>query len=300
MGTGFHPELTGKENVFLNGAILGMSRKEINLKYDQILEFSGVDKFIHTPVKRYSTGMRVRLAFAVAAFLDPEILLIDEVLAVGDQEFQDKCLNRMDDISKTAGKTIFFVSHNLEAVQRLCDRVILLNGGKIIADGIPSAVIKEYLNVSKKHKGKDLKLSDRNFQAPAWFSSIETVGSISDEPFTVIKGEDLTFKIGVDYSDSIVETKMSLTIKVSDSFVVSRSNQLSIDHVKLINKKRIFNLKIKNLNLNPGIYFLTFWIGTKNKKYDLIKNGTPPLRVLSENKNEKETKGFVNFNYEIF
>ena len=161
VGTGFHPELTGKENVFLNGAILGMSRKEINLKYDEILEFSGVDNFIHTPVKRYSTGMRVRLAFAVVAFLDPEILLIDEVLAVGDQEFQDKCLSRMDNISKTVGKTIFFVSHNLEAVQRLCDRVILLNSGKIIADGKPSAVIKDYLKVSQKEAGNRLILSER-------------------------------------------------------------------------------------------------------------------------------------------
>jgi len=147
VGTGFHQELTGKENIYLNGTILGMRKKEIDNKFDQIVEFSGVEKFISTPVKRYSSGMRVRLAFSVAAFLEPEVLLIDEVLAVGDADFQKKCLNKMEEVGK-AGRTVIFVSHNMPAITRLCDRVILLEEGKLAEDGPPHQVIKSYLNTN--------------------------------------------------------------------------------------------------------------------------------------------------------
>ena len=131
VGTGFHPELTGRENIFLNGAILGMSRQEIRKKFDEIVAFAEVEKFLDTPVKRYSSGMYVRLAFAVAAHLESEILIVDEVLAVGDQDFQKKCLGKMDDVSK-AGRTILFVSHNFSAIQRLCNKSILLDKGAVI------------------------------------------------------------------------------------------------------------------------------------------------------------------------
>ena len=132
VGTGFHPELTGRENIFLNGAIMGMSRKEISKKFDEIVAFAGVDKFLDTQVKHYSSGMYVRLAFAVAAHMEPDILVIDEVLAVGDAEFQKKCLGKMEEVTKEAGRTILFVSHNLQAVERLCANCILLSHGKII------------------------------------------------------------------------------------------------------------------------------------------------------------------------
>lgn len=144
VGTGFHPELTGRENIFLNGSILGMKRKEILRKYDEIVEFSGVEKFIDTPVKRYSSGMSVRLAFAVAAHLEPEILLVDEVLAVGDAEFQRRCLGRMEDISLT-GRTVLFVSHNMQTLTSLCNRAIWLDQGGIVRDGKASDVVAEYL-----------------------------------------------------------------------------------------------------------------------------------------------------------
>ncbi len=134
VGTGFHPELTGRENVFLNGSVLGMKRQEIQRKFDEIVEFSGVERFIDTPVKRYSSGMSVRLAFAVAAHLEPEILLVDEVLAVGDAEFQRRCLGRMEDLSDS-GRTIVFVSHQMQAVAQLCDRAILLEKGSVVLDG---------------------------------------------------------------------------------------------------------------------------------------------------------------------
>jgi lipopolysaccharide transport system ATP-binding protein len=144
VGTGFHAELTGRENIFLNGAILGMSRAEIIRKFDEIVAFSGVEKFLDTPVKRYSSGMYVRLAFAVAAHLEPEILIVDEVLAVGDAEFQKKCLDKMDAVGQS-GRTILFVSHNMQAITRLCSRAVLLNEGRVKLDGAPSQVANAYL-----------------------------------------------------------------------------------------------------------------------------------------------------------
>ena len=145
VGTGFHNELTGRENVYLNGTILGMTRAEVKQKFDEIVDFSGVEKFIDTPVKRYSSGMKVRLAFSVAAHLEPEILIIDEVLAVGDADFQKKCLNKMENVGQQ-GRTVIFVSHNLPAVSRLCSRVILLNKGRRAEDSSPTRVVNKYLN----------------------------------------------------------------------------------------------------------------------------------------------------------
>jgi lipopolysaccharide transport system ATP-binding protein len=144
VGTGFHPELTGRENIFLNGAILGMKRAEIAARFDEIISFAGTEKFLDTPVKHYSSGMYMRLAFAIAAHLEPEILIVDEVLAVGDAEFQKKCLGKMGDISKS-GRTILFVSHNMQAVTRLCKRVIFLQSGEIVKDGDAYEATSEYL-----------------------------------------------------------------------------------------------------------------------------------------------------------
>ena len=144
VGTGFHPELTGRENVYLNGAILGMRRREITRKFDDIVEFSGISKFIDTPVKRYSSGMYVRLAFSVAAHLEPEILLVDEVLAVGDAEFQRRCLGRMEDYG-ASGRTVLFVSHNMQAMAQLCNRVIWLDNGSVLKDGGSTRIVADYL-----------------------------------------------------------------------------------------------------------------------------------------------------------
>ena len=144
VGTGFHPELTGRENVYLNGAVLGMKRREIERKFDDIVEFSGISTFLDTPVKRYSSGMYVRLAFSVAAHLEPEILLVDEVLAVGDAEFQRRCLGRMEDLGDS-GRTVVLVSHNMQTITQLCDRVVLLQGGEVVADGPSSETVASYL-----------------------------------------------------------------------------------------------------------------------------------------------------------
>lgn len=148
LGAGFHPELTGRENIFLNGVILGLSEKEIRLKIDKIIEFSEIKKFIDTPVKYYSSGMYMRLAFSVSVFVDPDILLVDEILAVGDNQFQNKCLTRMEEFKKN-GVTIIFVSHSLETVKKFCQRVVYLKEGKIVADDQPEKVINYYLQNEK-------------------------------------------------------------------------------------------------------------------------------------------------------
>nr|WP_290226434.1 ABC transporter ATP-binding protein [Trichocoleus desertorum] len=150
VGTGFHPELTGRENIFLNGAILGMSRVEINRKFDEIVEFAEVSRFLDTPVKRYSSGMYVRLAFAVAAHLEPEILLVDEVLAVGDAKFQKRCLGKLRDVAGSEGRTILFVSHDLPAMQALCNKAVLMHHGSIKMQGISSEIIANYLSLGSQ------------------------------------------------------------------------------------------------------------------------------------------------------
>lgn len=172
VGTGFHPELTGRENIFLNGAILGMSQAEIRRNLDAIVDFSGIEKFLDTPVKRYSSGMYVRLAFAVAAHLQPEILIVDEVLAVGDAEFQAKCLGKMQDVAQH-GRTVLFVSHNLAAVQALCQRALLLEQGALVEQGDPGEVIAAYLRRSRTLASQELSTrSDRNGTGKLRFTGV--------------------------------------------------------------------------------------------------------------------------------
>src|SRR4051812_38140711 len=154
VGTGFHAELTGRENIFLNGAILGMRRSEIRRQFDAIVDFAGIEQFLDTPVKRYSSGMYVRLAFAVAAHLEPEILIIDEVLAVGDSAFQEKCLGKMKDVA-ASGRTVLFVSHNMVAIRQLCSRAILLNGGRTVCDGAVDECVRAYLTDSRREDTAD-------------------------------------------------------------------------------------------------------------------------------------------------
>ncbi len=171
VGTGFHPELTGRENIYLNGAILGMRKKEIEKKFDEIVEFSGVSKFLDMPVKRYSSGMYVRLAFSVAAHLEPDILVVDEVLSVGDAEFQKKCLGKMGEVTKKEGRTVLFVSHNMSAVQRLCSKCILLEGGKVVFSGETKKTINHYLSIFEEEKFSDWCNSGNIFNNP-WFKPI--------------------------------------------------------------------------------------------------------------------------------
>jgi lipopolysaccharide transport system ATP-binding protein len=192
VGTGFHPELTGRENIFLNGAILGMSRTEIKKKFDAIVDFSGVEKFLDTPVKRYSSGMYLRLAFAVAAHLEPEILMVDEVLAVGDAEFQKKCLGKMDEVSKKEGRTVLFVSHNISAVKSLCQKGILLDKGRITGLGSMEEVALNYIHVAGTEKLKTWSLTNAPGNEKARLLEVEV--SSEEGNFFIDKQLDIRFK----------------------------------------------------------------------------------------------------------
>lgn len=192
VGTGFHPELSGRENIFLNGSILGMSRKEIVRKFDEIVDFAGIETFLDTPVKRYSSGMYVRLAFSVAAHLEPDILIIDEVLSVGDAQFQKKCLGKMKSVTEQDGRTILFVSHDMRAVQQLCQRCILLEKGTVALSGDPTTIINRYLQEASQSPSTTLALrTDRRGDGRLRFTRIELVGSDPDgvvrtgKPFTI-------------------------------------------------------------------------------------------------------------------
>lgn len=191
VGTGFHPELTGRENIFLNGAILGMSRREIHRKFEQIVEFAEVEKFLDTPVKRYSSGMYVRLAFAVAAHLEPEILVVDEVLAVGDSRFQKKCMGRMEEVGKE-GRTVLFVSHNMGAVAELCNRTILLSDGKVVADGATSNVVERYLQSGSR---TEYIRSPQNSKHPVYVTRMSLLSAWGGQTEKVAMGEDAALEI---------------------------------------------------------------------------------------------------------
>jgi lipopolysaccharide transport system ATP-binding protein len=203
VGTGFHPELTGRENIYLNGTILGMRKREIDSKFDEIVDFSGVEKFLDTPVKRYSVGMKIRLGFSVAAFLEPDILVIDEVLAVGDSDFQKKCLQKMETVGKH-GRTVLFVSHNMQMVTRLCSRAILLERGQIKDDGPADKVVASYLSSGR------VSSSER-----VWKNMQETLGGdvarllavrVKDEDGQVLESFDIRKPIGIEMKYEVLKS----------------------------------------------------------------------------------------------
>jgi lipopolysaccharide transport system ATP-binding protein len=209
VGTGFHPELTGRENVFLNGAILGMPRSYIERHFDEIVDFSGVEKFIDTPVKRYSSGMKVRLAFAVAAHLQPEILIIDEVLAVGDVGFQKKCLGKMHSLAG-GGRTILFVSHNMAAVRSLCSRCLLVADGVIDMDGTPDAVVERYLQL---HEEVDTESERSSLAADRQFGGHDFVLHYTSTPpaLALLCGDELTMEFDIEGPKPLAETTVGIT-----------------------------------------------------------------------------------------
>ncbi len=202
VGTGFHPDLSGRDNIYLNGSILGMKRKEIKARFDQIVEFAGVERFLDMPVKRYSSGMYVRLAFSVAAHLDSDILLIDEVLAVGDADFQKKCLQRMEDISGEQARSIIFVSHNLHAIHSLCDRVALLSGGQLKDLGEPAKVIQSYQD-NLKQLQRDLPVADRKDRAGDGRAKLLDckVSSAQAEQKMILSGSNLKLQLHIAIND---------------------------------------------------------------------------------------------------
>lgn len=219
VGTGFNPELTGRENIYLNGTILGMTKREIDLKLDEIIDFSGVEQFLDTPVKRYSSGMKVRLAFAVAAHLDPEILIIDEVLAVGDVEFQKKCLGKMQDVSSREGKTVFFVSHDMSAISKLCYKCLLLNRGQIEILNETKLVLDKYLNPKEKQSERfEINITSINEKKLVLFQNINEILEIKEGTFFVkiLDSESNEIMLYNKKIKSILEVKSKkITIDVS-------------------------------------------------------------------------------------
>lgn len=254
VGTGFHPDLTGRENIYMNGTILGMRKKEIDQKLDEIIAFSGISQHIDTPVKRYSSGMTVRLAFSVAAHLEPEILIIDEVLAVGDMEFQKKCLGKMKDVSGQ-GRTVLFVSHNMPAVQTLCNRAILLNKGSLIYEGKTEQVIAQYLKKFSASKASQ-KWICMEEKSGCYFKEIEIV-PVREEIFTM--GNDILIKTKI-ISDFDFN-QFQICIRIYDENYILVSCLYNTDFLigySLLIGVNYFQLIIKLSNLLPGTYYLSF------------------------------------------
>ena len=252
VGTGFHPELSGRENIFLNGAILGMTKKEISRKFDEIVDFAGVERYIDTPVKRYSSGMYVRLAFAVAAHLESEILIVDEVLAVGDAAFQKKCMGKMSEMSKGEGRTVLFVSHNLPAVKRLCTKALYLSNGQLHYNGTVAEAASHYF---KEVEYRSTLLSDFNKREGNGKVRLTSIDILSKHPVEMNQDLKLLLKLHQPIEKS--RLIMSFTLRDFDhqmlSYFVSDETQLIFENKDQTLTDSV-EIHIKNLNFRPGKY----------------------------------------------
>jgi lipopolysaccharide transport system ATP-binding protein len=255
VGTGFNVEMTGRENIFLNGAILGMTKKEISSKLDEIIDFSGCERYIDTPVKRYSSGMTVRLAFAVAAFLDPEILVIDEVLAVGDAEFQKKAIGKMQDISKGEGRTVLFVSHNMGSVLQLCNKGILLENGTITERGDIEHVVKKYLDRNILLGGKYF-VEEEDVNKIMYVKSVILRDNDENEISTFKFTDDINVKINLSLNN--FKENASIYLSVLDN----NSNRIFSSETDIVRDKKEYKLKISKKFLVENNYHLSILIHT--------------------------------------
>ncbi len=271
VGTGFNPELTGRENIFLNGSILGMKKNEILKKFDEIVEFAEINKFIDTPVKRYSSGMYVRLAFSVAAHLEPEILIVDEVLSVGDSQFQKKCIGIMGDASSKEGKTVLFVSHNIAAIKQLCPKAIILNNGQIKSFGETSSIINEYLNENEVHCSMiDLiNYKNRNGSKEAIFINAMIVDNDGKNRSEFSIGEDLSLIFEIIPQKSNIKVKFAVEIKTSDGInicnIVDSDSKFGLS---CLERKTKIMIKLNDLRLYPDTYYISLWAGSLNSSDD--------------------------------
>jgi len=281
VGTGFHPELTGRENVYLNGAILGMTRQEVTRKFDEIVDFAGVEKFIDTPVKRYSSGMYVRLAFAVAAHLDPEILVVDEVLAVGDAEFQKKCLGKMGEVAQ-GGRTVLFVSHNMGAIQSLTKHSLILKDGQISFIGNTYSAIEQYLFLSKNLDDTPLFLrTDRTGIKKNVLKGI-TIYADGCPTQTVLAGMPVEISINYAYSE---EGNLDFFLAFYDIYNqrVAHLNTIMTGLQSIASPSNgIVSCKIPRFSLSPGKYFIAVAVNDKNILLDRIENASEILVEMGD------------------
>jgi lipopolysaccharide transport system ATP-binding protein len=276
VGTGFHPELTGRENIFLNGAILGMRRAEIASKFDEIVAFAELEQFLDTPVKRYSSGMYVRLAFAVAAYLESEILVVDEVLAVGDQAFQKKCLGKMNEV-RSQGRTVLVVSHNMPTIENLCTKVVWLADGKIKEYGPPRDVIRSYLSSfgAGENQTRDLStIRDRRGTGAIRISKVEFLNPDGSERRVIHSGDAFTVRLHYECYRSLQNVDFGFRIHTNHGVLVTDAHTWATgQEVPLVCKgKGGIDGKIDFLNLMPGRYYLSVWAAKVDEFHDELEN----------------------------
>lgn len=302
VGTGFHPELTGRENIFLNGAILGMTKKEIARKFDEIVAFAGIEKFLDTPVKYYSSGMYVRLAFSVAAHLEPDILLVDEVLAVGDAEFQKKCMGKMEEVTKK-GRTILFVSHNMSAILKLCSRSILLEKGGIKKVGPAKEVIDFYLNTNHGQSAVSEFNADKNKHAS--ITKISILRNDGEASTQIPVSESFSIKVDYKITENIDKATVSIFLN-SDGELLLLSSESDMD-----GKLRSYEpgnystiISIPSYLLNIGTYFFDTYIhkpqminydGKQNIYFEITDKGNPRGNIFSSGYNTGKIASILDF-----
>jgi lipopolysaccharide transport system ATP-binding protein len=276
VGTGFHPELTGRENIFLNGAILGMSTAEIRAKFDEIVAFAEVEKFLDTPVKHYSSGMYVRLAFAVAAHLEPEILIVDEVLAVGDAQFQKKCLGKMRDVAEHSGRTVLFVSHNLAAVEHLCSSAIFLQQGRLRYRGSTTEALDAYREGMQSHKAESA--DSRSWTRPPWAKPVivrSTLAAATGTPAMSFGiGDPMRINVEFATADGTPVATPCLGVVINNglgvavaAFNMRMTGSLATRHVS----SGLICCELDDLRLVPGNYTIDLWLGDGMTDIDMVQ-----------------------------
>jgi len=295
VGTGFHPELTGRENIYLNGAILGMRRSEIVRQFDAIVEFSGVERFLDTPVKRYSSGMYVRLAFAVAAHLNPEILIVDEVLAVGDAQFQKKCLGKMKEVSEGEGRTVLFVSHNMAAVQNLCQRCVLLMDGRVSRDGTTAEVVPAYMAMASSAAGVRIgERKDRSGSGAVRCTGLRILEASGEEARAIRPNEAFAIEVEVMNFAPVQQVAASIDIDMVEGFRVTTMYSGFLGQTLPLRPGRnVLRCESSGLNIRPDQYSLNVMLAgitevcdfvlsamvLEVEESDMLKSGRLPERV---------------------
>ncbi|NDV46026.1 ABC transporter ATP-binding protein [Paludibacter sp. 221] len=273
VGTGFHPEMTGRENIYMNGAIMGMTKSEISRKLDEIVDFSGVERYLDTPTKRYSSGMTVRLGFAIAAHLEPEILVVDEVLAVGDAEFQKKAIGKMQDVSRGEGRTVLFVSHNMFSIKNLCDKGVLLKDGQVAYIDNILKVIEQYELENQKNSTFDLKCrEDRKGSGELKVTNCCLKTKFNTITDSVICGDEFNLEVEITRFISI-RKNIELAVNIcnmSGEKIIQLSNCFLGELLEFDNEVSTIRYKIKKLPLTPGRYYIRFYLADKLQVYDWV------------------------------
>lgn len=307
VGTGFHPELTGRENIYLNGAILGMTKIEIQKKFDEIVSFSEVEKFLDTPVKRYSSGMYVRLAFAVAAHLEPEILIVDEVLAVGDMQFQKKCLGKMEDVSQGEGRTVLFVSHNMNAIQRLCSKCVMLEKGKMVGFDTTQNIVFQYMSgdFGKTSPTEWINVANvrRNGSGQVKFMAVKYSSPNESLNFYPYSEGSIDFWLDIESDDDRTISRLAVVFYDRAGTKLVNADTIKTNQTMSLKKGRNeIRLRIDKLHLNSGVYILGLFLANPEVVFDNIESAfeIEVIDIVTEELGMKpEIDGVVSCNLQM-